>query len=279
VSGNPAKWFQGHNIVGSDDLSGLVLEMLVRICESLGVVPSEHDRALWRAGVIKLTRVDVTFSYSLRQVERVRAALRALDSTANLKHRGRGHFYGDAITFGKGSRRYSITLYAKGPELKVHPLPPALAETSLLQLAQGLLRAEVRLQSMQLVKENLEYVAHWGDNSAAELHHRMMTGLQIAETTMLDAAHIEGLPPRLRSVYQLWRDGHDLRALYARRTFYRYRSQLLKHGIDIAIKQDRAADAPSNVVHLAQVLHAEPFRTPGWLHGTPWLFEPRALAA
>ena len=279
ISGNPAKWFQGHNIVGSDDLPGLALEMLSRICASLGVVPSAENLELWRTGFIKLTRVDVTYSYSLRTVERVRAALRALDSTANLKHRGRGHFYGDSITFGKGSRRYSITLYAKGPELKVHPLPLEVAETSLAQVAQGLLRAEVRLQSMQLVKEQLEYVAHWDDNSASELHHRLMGGLQIADTTMLDAAHIEGLPPRLRSAYQLWHDGHDLRALYSRRTFYRYRAQLLTHGVDIAITREREAPAPSNVVHLAQVLHAEPFRTPDWLHGTPWLFEPRAIAA
>ena len=279
VSGNPAKWFQGHNIVGSDDLAGLVLEMLTRICASLGVVPSVADLECWHAGAVKLTRVDVTYSYQLRTVERVRAALRALDSTANLKHRGRGHFYGDSITFGKGSRRYSITLYAKGPELKVHPLPLDLAETSLPALADGLLRAEIRLQSMQLVKTGLDQLARWGENSPSELHHAMMAALQIADTTMLDAAHIEGLPPRLRSAYQLWHDGHDLRALYARRTFYRYRAHLLKHGIDIAITREREVQAPSNVVHLAQLLHAEPFHTPHWLHGTPWLFEPRAIAA
>jgi II/X family phage/plasmid replication protein len=52
VSGNPAKWFQGHNIFGSDDLPGLVLEMLHRICAS-GSLELTSPRATtcrrWRA--------------------------------------------------------------------------------------------------------------------------------------------------------------------------------------------------------------------------------------
>ena len=90
VSGNPAKWFQGHNIFGTDDLAGLVLEMLHRVCASVGLVPSADDLALWAAGRIRLSRVDVTSSFDLGNLPRVRSALRALDASANLKHRGRG---------------------------------------------------------------------------------------------------------------------------------------------------------------------------------------------
>ncbi len=281
VSGNPAKWFQGHNIFGSEDMHGLVLEMLHRICASVGLVPSADDLALWNAGAIKLTRVDVTHSFDLGTLSRVRNALRSLDATANLKHRGRGHFKGDSLTFGKGSRRWSLTLYAKGAELEVkgHEMHLQLQATQLPALAQGLLRAEVRMHSLQLVAEQLEYVSHWGDNAGSELHSRLLAGLQIAEASMLDAQALDGLPPRLVAVYQLWRDGHDLRGIYPRNTFYRHRTALLKHGIDIAVKQDRTGQDMTNVVPLRTVLHAYPVNVPAWAVGTPLYFEPRAKVA
>lgn len=281
VSGNPAKWFQGHNIFGSFDLAGLVLEMLHRVCASIGLLPSADDLALWDAGCIKLTRVDVTRSYSLGTLPRVRNALRSLDSTANLKHRGRGHFKGDSLTFGKGSRRWSLTLYAKGAEIEVkgHQMPTELAATQLPALAQGLLRAEVRMLSLQLVQEQLEYVHAWGDNAGSELHSRLLSGLQIAEASMLDAQVLDGLSGRQLLAYQAWKDGHDLRATLSRPTFYRYRSELLKHGIDIAVKQERNGPESSNVVPLRVVLHAEAANVPEWAVGTPLYFEPRAKFA
>ena len=281
VSGNPAKWFQGHNVFGSEDLPGLVVEMLHRICSSVAVMPTLENLAAWQAGAIRLSRVDVTNSFDLGTLPRVRNALRSLDATANLKHRGRGHFKGDSLTFGKGSRRWSLTLYAKGAELNVkgHALPLDLADSGVARLAQGLLRAEVRMLSLQLVAEQLEYVSGWGENTGSELHSRLLAGLQIAEASMLDAPTLDGLPGRLTLAYQAWKDGHDLRATLSRPTFYRYRSQLLKHGIDIAVKQERNGPDMTNVVPLRTVLHAYPVGVPDWAVGTPVYFEPRAKAA
>jgi II/X family phage/plasmid replication protein len=96
---------------------------------------------------------------------------------------------------------------------------------------------------------------------------------------MLDAHALDGLPPRLVAVYQLWRDGHDLRGIYPRNTFYRHRTALLKHGIDVAVKQDRACQDMTNVVPLRTVLHAYPVDAPAWAVGTPLYFEPRAKVA
>ncbi len=279
VSGNPAKWFQGHNVFGSDDLRGLVLEMLFRICDSVGVKPTLADVELWVAGIIKLSRVDVTKSFDLGTVARVRNALRSLDATANLKHRGRGHFKGDSLTFGKGSRRWSLTLYAKGPELEVHKLPAALADSPVVAHAQGLLRAEVRMLGLELKREHLEYVSYWSDNSASEVHQRLIAGLEVAEASMLDQTVLEGLPLRLNAVYQLWSDGHDLRAMFPKRTFYRHRRALLAHGIDIIVKQERTRADLGNVVPLRVVLNAMPVSVPTWANGTPLYFEPLKRAA
>lgn len=280
VSGNPAKWFQGHNIFGSGDLRGLVLEMLHRICVSHGLTPSAEDLARWEAGCIELHRVDVTESYALDTEARVLAALRGLDATAHLKHRGRGVFKGESLTFAKGSRRSSLTLYAKGPELRVkgHELPGTLQLTSLPAYAAGLLRAEGRFLSMELKRRKLEWVLNWDENAAEELHRSFMAGLEIAEASMLDPKMLEGLPARLLGVHQLWAEGHDLRTLYPKNTFYRHRRALLAYGIDIAVKQERTAE-PTNVVPLRVVLNAMPATVPEWAVGTPLYFEPRVKVA
>lgn len=281
ISGNPAKWFQGHNIFGSDDLPGLVREMLDRVCRSVGLVPSASDRALWDAGYIQLGRADVTRSWDFGSLPRVRNGLRSLDATATYKHRGRGHFKGDSLTFGKGSRRYSVTLYAKGAEIKVrgHELPMDLAASSLPAFADGLLRAEVRLLSMQLKKLSLDYVCLWGENTSKELHQRFMAGIDVADNTMLDSSVLDGLSGRLQLAYQAWKDGHDMRLMLSRPTFYRYRMELLKHGVDIAVKQERPGPDMSNVVPLRVVLNASSVDVPDWAVGTPYYFEPRFKVA
>jgi II/X family phage/plasmid replication protein len=150
-----------------------------------------------------------------------------------------------------------------------------LQQTSLPAFADGLLRVELRLLSMGLKRRRLDWVASWADNTATELHASFMRGLEVAEATILDAHDLEGLPRRLRAVYQLWRDGHDLRELYPKNTFYRHRRALLAHGIDVAIKQERTSPDLSNVVPLRVVLTAVPVSVPDWAEGTPLFFEPR----
>jgi II/X family phage/plasmid replication protein len=199
-------------------------------------------------------------------------AIRSLDATANLKFRGRGEFKGYSLLFGKGSRRWSLMFYAKGPELDVHKLPQPLQLTSLPAHAEGLLRVEVRMQSMHLHSLKLHKLSSWSDNTASEVHESHLSKLQISEVSMIDAPGLEALPPRLRAAYQLWKDGHDLRAMFPRPTFYRYRTSLLAHGIDISVKQEREA---SNVIPFRLVLEAKRAAVPDWAHDTPLYFEPR----
>lgn len=121
VSGNPVKWFQGHNLWGTDDLPALVLSMLDALVQrdDLGLDPSESDRSIWQAGGIRLTRVDVTESFHLPSRSDVLAWLRAAEQTAHLSHRGRGQLVkGSTLYFGKQSRRWSLKLYSKGQELE-----------------------------------------------------------------------------------------------------------------------------------------------------------------
>jgi II/X family phage/plasmid replication protein len=277
VSGCPAKWFQGHNVHGSDDVHGLALEMLDRLCRGLGVVPSAANRAAWESEGLRLTRVDVTYSWDVGTLPRARNFLRSLGATSHLRHRGPGVFKGETLYFGKGSTRKSLKVYPKGLELEARPLPLDLAESSLQGHAQGLVRFELCMRSKSLAARGLDRTAAWCDTAAQELHAATMATLEISGAVMLTPHELEGLPRHLLPVYQLWRDGHDLRALYSARTFYRHRAALKAHGVDISVKQPREAD--SNIVPIRAVLVAQPATVPDWLIGTPWYFEPRAKVA
>jgi II/X family phage/plasmid replication protein len=85
----------------------------------------------------------------------------------------------------------------------------------------------------------------------------------------------EKLPPRLRGPVQLWYAGHDLKTLYPRATWYRYRSEILKAtSLDIALSSPHKAEEVTNVVRLVTVLEAKPTVIPDWAYGTPLYFEP-----
>jgi II/X family phage/plasmid replication protein len=284
VSGNPAKFLQGHNVFGSDDLVGLARCMLERVADFLSLEPSPCNRSAWAHGSYELTRVDVTESYALADRHQVRTAIKALDQHSHLAHRGRGQLTKEGTVYwGKNSRRWALKAYCKGDELEAagHKLPVGLSDLpALSRYANNLLRVELTLRGMELksMEGDLHRAANWCETTASELHRAYVARLHIAESAMLAPHTIENLAPRLRSAYQLWKDGHDLRALYSRRSWYRYRVELLVHGIDIALQQPRERD-DSKVVPLRLVLHARPVGVPAWAVGTPLYFEPHQQAA
>lgn len=274
VSGNPAKWFQGHNVWGTNDVHGLVHETIRRVLDLAQITPTPEEVATWHAGDVDMLRVDVTESHDFGSRARVLNALRSLDMTAHLKMRGRGSYNGHSLLFGKGSRHWSLTLYAKGPELDKHKLPSTLDGLDAIhQHADRLLRCEVRMLSMHLKRLGLDKLAGWGDNTASEVHQSHLANLEISDAFMLDPDTLDGMPTRLRAAYQLWKDGHDLRAMFPRPTFYRYRAQLLAHGVDLAVRQERSPE--SNVVPLRVTLVGKPAGIPDWAVNSPLYFEPR----
>jgi II/X family phage/plasmid replication protein len=277
VTGNPTKWLQGHNLFGTDDLRALVLETMHRLTSLLSLTPTPEEKLSWETGNYGIGRVDINYSYDLPSRAAVRAWLRAAEFSAHLKNRGRGQLMkGGTLYFGKQSRRWSIKIYGKGDEIEApkHTLPDALSGSGLAAWADKKLRVELVLRSMQLKECRLDRGCYWDDNSALELHRVFTEGLTMSEQVSLSNTTLDGLPPRLQLTYNSWKNGEDLRAILPKKTFYRYRSQLMLLGIDIAIRQPH--EDRSNVVPLRRVLEAIPAPIPEWAYGTPLLWEPPA---
>lgn len=282
ISGNPVKFFQGHNLWGTDDLVALSVATAEAVASLLGLTPSALDVEQWHAGAIQLTRVDVTQSFHLESKAQVLAWLRAAEQTAHLSHRGRGQLVkGSTLYFGKSSRRWSLKLYSKGQEIKAkgHGQDAILSLPAAVAWADKTLRAELTLRSMELKRQSLNYAANWVDDVpsavTATLLRDRFGGMTMTTTAHLSADVLESLRPALRMAYQSWEAGSDLRAILPKPTFYKYRSELLPHGVDIATLVPREV---SNVVPLFKALEAVPVDVPDWAEGTPLYFEPRRIA-
>lgn len=279
ISGNPAKWLQGHNVFGTNDLPALAAEFVLSVCTAAGIVLDGQQRRAVCEGIMPLTRVDLTESWCLGAERRAIAAVQAISEMGHLKHRGRGSLTHEGTCyFGRNSRRVSAKLYAKGLELKKHPLPKAVEFERVAEFAAGLLRVEWTLRRMWLKDhpEGLDLVTNWSHTDPRALHRTLTEGLHISEAAMTEPKALEGLPPRLQAIYLAWLEGHDVRAFIPRRSFYRYRAELLPFGVDLAVKRPRE---DSNVIPLRVVLNAQPVDVPEWAIGTPLYWQPAARRA
>lgn len=273
-SGNPTKFLQDHNLFGIDDLTGLLTETILRVFPLVGRQVDDPSAVAAAVRQARGSRIDVNYSYALSSRSQVRAWIRAAENAAYLKHRGRGTLTREStLYFGKHSRRWSLKIYSKGDEIEAHPIPVMDFQDSLIKWADDKLRVEIVLRGLALRDLNLAILGNWTDNTATEIFQSFISDLQLTDQLMLPATDLDALPPRLRSAYQNWLDGHDLRTMFPKSTFYHYRNQLLGKGVDIAIKQHR--DPSRDVVQLGSVLHAKPAGIPDWAYGTPALFKPR----
>lgn len=283
IDGNIVKFMQGHNLFGSHDIVGLVCAFMEQLCsmKDLKLKPTDLQRQLWRNGTFLLGRVDVTTMYQLKSLNDVLSWLATAEYSSTMNHRGRGQLTkGSTLYFGKHSRRWSLKFYAKGHELmaKGHQLALTLPQREkLLEYAQPALRSELTLRSMQLKDTELQLAANWPRHAEGitQIFEHYMKGLNMSDVRKLPAEILDTLPSGCRLAYQSWVEGHDLKTMLSRPTFYRYRSQLLKQGIDIATVQPREN---ANVVKLYRVLEAVPMSIPDWARGTPLLYTPAKQA-
>lgn len=263
ISGNPAKYFQGHNLFGTDDVHGLCLDLLESISSHLGLKVSDNDRTSWCKGdSIQLTRVDLTYSFDLPDRKSVRAFIQSAELTSHMRHRGRGVLKEGTLYFGKHSRRWALKMYCKGDEIEAagHRLPQGLEATKLPTWADNKLRVELVLRSQELKQQHQNTAANWKKLEPHTIFAEKLAGLEMNTTLRIPEGKLQGLPAGAQMAYQLWRDGHDVRTLLPRNTFYRHRRALLAHGVDISTK----GAAKAEVIPLPRFLDATPAQVPEW---------------
>lgn len=274
VSGNPVKWFQGHNIFGTSDLCNLVYELFDSLAKKFGKEQPEFIRDGIREGQYTISRIDINGMFELGSRLDVLSWLSALERTARTRH-GTAVAKGNTVYFGKNSERWSIKFYSKGQEIESHKLPAPLQLTSLPDFANNKLRAELTLRSKELVKLGLNVGSSWFNIDIWEVYKEYLGRVEMSEQKPIDDITLK-LPRHLGLTYLSWKEGYCLKTTLPKNTFYRHRRELLEFGIDISIPN--AKEPTSNVVPLNRVIEMRPCGIPDWAFGTELLFEPRKLS-
>ena len=242
ISGSPPKFMLGHNLYGPDSLAMLPFHLGLRLCGILGVKPAEVDISKWLAGEVSLTRIDVTRMYRPEWAEPGWVAkwldLASRQATAYRQRvTNRGAYDGNTLYHGQHSRRISTKIYDKGAEIHRHRLPDTMSESERAALgayAADTLRVEVTIRAMELKRRGLDTIGAWNREAGSIIINERLSKLSLPEDLRMTEDQVQGLPPRLLAVYDMWRAGRDLRQVYSKAQFYRYRSQLLAYDIDIA---------------------------------------------
>lgn len=265
VSGNPPKFLQGHNVFGSADMCRLAVSFIEAIATKLDIPFSRFDRKRIADGDFTLSRVDLTYSYSLDSRADVRQWIRAADYKARTR-RGKGSLRGNTLYFGQHSRRWSLKFYCKGDELDVHGLPDDFSHSDLIRdFADNLLRCELTLRSMELKKLGLFSGSSWLKKSPFPVWCDYVRRVDMNAQMALPDDISMTLRPTYAATYHRWKDGVDVRQYMKHSQFYVHRAELLKYGIDISVLSDDTTGI-SNVVPLIRVLEAKPVETPDWAY-------------
>ena len=271
ISGNPAKFLQGHNVFGTNDLKYLVAKMIDKLCmmDELELKPTDVEYENIQQGIYHLSRVDVNEHFAFPSAQVARAWLRAAGNSANMKFRGAGLFKEGTLYF--EGKRYIPKIYFKYDEInskdKSHRLPDELLQIpELIEYAEKSLRFEIKILSTQLKDWYLHLGCNWDADTATMLiNDQFISKLQLSANMPIENEVIQSLPKNLRLTYTAWVNGEDLRQVLSRPTFYRYRTRLMEYGIDISIVKDIEKEQ-SNVVPMIRYLEAVPMGIPDWAY-------------
>lgn len=263
VDGNPSKWLQGHNIVGSDDLNGLMIAFYARMLSLLSIPHHLDSYRQVLSGQYELKRVDVNYMFELPTLIDVRSWLHAAEFKAKTRH-GRPATAKGTLYFGKNSRRWSIKAYSKYDEVncgkKAHSVPEEIKKTGLVEWSKNKLRLELTLRALQLTDINLNFAKNWSTETAYTVFKEYMGRIEMSGNTLLTDTQVINLPSALRMTYICWKQGIRVTDMISRATYFRHRKALKEFGIDIAVTVDRVDN--SNVVPLIRVLEAKPAAIP-----------------
>lgn len=265
LDGNPSKWLQGHNLVGSDDVLSLVFDAFTRLCSLVGLKPTDFERQKVRSGDYRVTRIDYNRMFELPSRADVRAWLRAGEFKCKSRH-GRPVANRGTLTFGKGSSHWSVVCYCKADEINAggsHRLPEELHQhTEIYDWLDNKLRVELRLRSKKLKALGFETAKTLTPAALWALYRQFIGELDMSEQIELSNQQMHELPSKVLGTYMLWKQGHDLADMVAKATYYRHRKILMDYGIDINIRCDRRDD--TNVIPMIRVIEAVPARIPSF---------------
>jgi hypothetical protein len=206
-----------------------------------------------------ITRVDLTCNWSTGSPGNCEQFIRHLQGFKSGRQEPRA-YKTTGVAWGEGSKFWYAKVYDKAAEYIRQAGKGAKAfnvELYNFMSSNGIARHEISLKSRYLKQHNLWRFTQWKIGMDTENRVYALFNDVVAGESKVDS-FLE-IPGRAGELAVAWRDGADLKKRLAQNTYYRYRRELLKYGIDIAV--------PSNVTRIRQrveVISLAPVVVPDW---------------
>lgn len=241
LAGNPAKVRQGHNCWGRGSLS----ELLGFSLALYGLSKDWQVPRLADCSVVRPTRLDCTRLYRFASQGKAEAWIQAHAGMAR-SPRGRSISKGTTtFVLNQGSSYWELIVYAKQPELLVHPPTDPALLPALLDWSEGVVRFEFRLGSRIVSKlgpiELIDPAALWDEYFAKctglvdDLELSAVTESDSVVDRVMSLPGVEALPTGCRLAVRAWANG-DYEAVREapQNTRYRWRREFRKAtGLDL----------------------------------------------
>lgn len=268
IDGNISKFIQGHNLMGSRDLTDLVYKTFTILTRNPGLVIHDklHAASAEQAileGDFDVRSIDINQLYRLENDRSVESWLYAAEMYAS-KRAGRTTSKRGTVYLGQNSRRWAIKFYNKYAEMLKNQSDTHPHYERLLGFAKGVLRVELRLLSQELKDKKLQKGYDLPESVINSLFDEYIGKIQMNTNATLIDDKLLNLPRTAQATYQLWRSGICCREMLSKTTFFRHRKLLLSHSIDINFPPQ--TPDRNNVVPLLRVVEAVPIVNPDWAY-------------
>lgn len=201
----------------------------------------------YQAVAAVITRVDLTMNWVTGSPGNCSQFIRHLQGFKSGRFEPKG-YKSTGVAWGEGSKFWYAKVYDKAAEyFRQHGKKSKKFDLRLFEymMESGIARHEIELKSRYLKQHNLWRFTKWVDGMEERIY--ALFNDVVSASGNVDS-YLE-IPGRAGELAVAWRDGADLKKRLAQNTYYRYRRELLKFGIDIAV--------PSNVTRLASRVEVE----------------------
>jgi len=285
ISGNPAKFLQGHNVFGCEDPIAIMRAVFERVNASIyigQVTQSALDQSI-------VSRLDFTRSIQFDNEIEATAHIHQIGLRARTRNGRPDMGHKNTITFQKKSRRWSLVIYAKGKEIDAHPLPDKLDnigfhypggkgrnDGKLHALARKLVRVELRLLGKELEKIGLRKLYKCTPDALGKIYQEYVGRIEMNTKVTLLSEQLISMKRCHRDTYFMWRTGADLTTLMSRVTLWRHRNAINRLGVDIFIPCE--PEVTAEIIPLKRVISGQLFDVPSWAIESGLIFQPPKAA-
>ncbi len=243
LQGNVGRFNRPDNVFGYTVLE--CVRIANEILAGFGLPPFDVSKGFLTAddghlcGGAVITRVDLTCNFATGSAANCESTIN-WSAGQKLKTKEPRSYGVAGVTWGEGSKFWYSKGYDKARDyLRLHPVGSKNHNNDLYSWLRdsGIWRLELGLKSRFLKQNNLWRLASWvskiGNESVECAVFRVFLDDLIGGVVFMD--DLLNIPGRAGELAVAWRDGADLRKRLERRTYYRYRKELLQYGIDIAV--------------------------------------------